>query len=87
MELVVHGEEAIDLVVTAVDDLFHLFEHRLERMAILLVILLAGKAHDAGLDHLTQLHQIVEGILIQDDAVDHRIDHALLEAAANKGPL
>ena len=56
-------------------------------MAILLVILLAGKAHDAGLDHLTQLHQIVEGILIQDDAVDHRIDHALLEAAANKGPL
>ena len=87
MELIIYFKETIHLITAAANDLLHLIQQSLERATILLVILLAGKAHDAGLDHLTQLHQIVEGILIQDDAVDHRIDHALLEAAANKGPL
>ena len=88
MELVVHGEKALHLVLAiAADDAAHLVQELLQHPAVLLIILGAGQAHDAGLHHLAQLHQVVKGVLVQDHAIDHGVDHALLKAAANEGPL
>ena len=50
-------------------------------------MLLAGKAHDARFHHFTQLHQVFKGVLIEDDAIDHGVDHALLKTAADESAL
>ena len=58
----------------------------------LLDILIGGtadhQAHDAGLHHLPQIHEIIVAVsLIQNDAVEHGIDEGLGETGTHEGAL
>ena len=52
---------------------------------LLRVLLLDSEAHDADLYQLAQLHKAVKiPGAVEYDAVDHRVDHALLESVGNE---